>query len=167
MDRSQLERLFGPKTLSWKQHDFPGECWYICNWASDVPSYLTCQIFSLLLLDFDLHQKPDSKVLSLTVNSYLHREHANRDRDGKVRHSCRYTYQGQRNPVLTSRLTWWRGEVSRWHHTGGYRRLTQCSFSSLTISFLAYLTQHHICIIHTAPPHPPLPNGSQVTKVHI
>lgn len=110
MDRSQLERVFGPKTLSWKQHDFPGECWYICNWASDVPSYLTCQIFSLLLLDFDLHQKPDSKVLSLTVNSYLHREHANRDRDGKVRHSCRYTYQGQRNPVLTSRLTWWRGE---------------------------------------------------------
>lgn len=29
MDRSQLERHFGPKTLSWKQHKYPGQCWYM------------------------------------------------------------------------------------------------------------------------------------------
>lgn len=140
----------------------------MCTEHPMLPAILTCQIFSLLLLDFDLHQKPDSRVLSLTLNLYPHREHANRDRDGKVHHSCRYTFQGQRSPVLTSRLTWWRGEVSRWCHTGGCRRLTQCSFSSLTLSFLAYLIQHHhIRIIHTTPSHPPLPNGSQATKVHI
>lgn len=61
-----------------------------------------------------------------------------------------------------TRLTWCRGEVSRWCHPGGCRRLAQFSFRSSTLYWflpLPHPVSHiyiyvYICIIHRIPPHP-------------